>query len=480
MLMFAHPRQSFHSVHIPILTLIASLPLAQCAAAIALIPGLSFAPPAVFCTGAGSPAECPTNANAVAIADVTGTTTGSVPDGWQDVAVCSPPGVRFFRNTQSWTIPANGLASDGTMFHVVPLGLGGTTYDCEFADMDKDDDLDLVVSVRKISGDPRALIAILFNGDATGQQHTGNGVGDFSGPQEITDLNDSNNFVTVGGLTTGDFNADGYVDVAVGGQSLLIDPRMKVLWRDVPSSSTPWSLIQSFAIEQLGIGWEGNGRVTDVARALVCDNTPLFGRIDLVLSTENDDGFGTSAFITFRNMGPPGATVWQPLLHLSANSGSVAIGKFRPNQPNDVVVVGRPVSAPLPDRLRLHHKLSCEVYQVANPVLAPLGDALGPWSFDVGAILGTDENDVAIACASGTPGSGFENGCVAVRLGNGNGEFLEPPYVFRTEIGTTVGTPKFAQIANMDRAGLNDLVVSNYASGTLAILINTTIVVIGP
>lgn len=49
------------------------------------------------------------------------------------------PGVRFFRNTQNWATPTNGLATNSGMFHVVPAPNGGITYDCEFADMDQDE-----------------------------------------------------------------------------------------------------------------------------------------------------------------------------------------------------------------------------------------------------------------------------------------------------------------------------------------------------
>lgn len=100
------------------------------------------------------------------------------------------------------------------------------------------------MTVNKIAGvSGTAAVVILFNKNAFGFPHAGDGIGDYSGPQEVTSLHDVeppfDQFTAVSGLCTGDFDGDGKVDVAVSGNNSGF-PRIKVLVGAVASAELPY------------------------------------------------------------------------------------------------------------------------------------------------------------------------------------------------------------------------------------------------
>lgn len=100
----------------------------------------------------------------------------------------------------------------------------------------------------------------------------------------------------------------------------------------------------------------------------------------------------------------------------------------------------------------------------------------------IGALYGSGTNDVAIACRLGGPDG---NGGIAVCVGTSTSttpSFQEPCYFFQVEptAPDRRPQPKFVKIAKMNNDALNDLITSNEGSQAISVLINDTLVSIGP
>jgi hypothetical protein len=88
----------------------------------------------------------------------------------------------------------------------------------------------------------------------------------------------------------------------------------------------------------------------------------------------------------------------------------------------------------------------------------------------VGKINADTRNGIVVALEKGAP-CGTDGGGVAVFVGNADGTFVEPPYLFCVDPGNQP-RPKFVKIADMDQDGFNDLLTSNYGTHKISVLIN--------
>lgn len=406
-----------------------------------------FHDPLVFPT---MPGGGPSGPYGLAVVDLVGG------DGLPDVAVVNNIGtLSIFRNTGNWDPNEPG----DRLVHVPesPLLLSGIPWDVEAADMDKDGNLDLVVSYG--AGDFRVQI-VRFN-STTGQF-------ELETPIELT-----GNVNNTAGLEVADLDQDGRMDIVVAceasyGQGAS-KPRLQICWQESPGA---------FLQDEYEIG-NITGAGTDIALGKLQYATPA-GRLDIVMTMGN----GLSGSLVLLNEGnrqfnvnpPPG---FEPYQSVVVSSPAAALGKFRAD-PNTVDLV---CSQTLAFNGWVYYSRQTDLVFDPDPnnhLVYPLQGSSQPFGIDVGRINPDTKNDIVFALQRGDPCGGTHGG-IAIAVGNGDGTFVHPPYKFCVD-NTPGATPKpcFVKIADMNQDGLNDIVTSNNVGHSISVLINKYLITIPP
>ncbi|MCG3128758.1 MAG: hypothetical protein CHACPFDD_03649 [Phycisphaerae bacterium] len=315
-------------------------------------------------------------------------------------------------------------------------------YDVEFADMDNDGDLDLVVTTS-------SRVVLLPN----------TGSGSFGTAQTLTPSGE-----VVHGLTVSDVDGDGRKDIAVGGLSEVFFDGVAQIEIFYQRSTLTFDPPQVIATEEsFAIGSEvlsGTFKLPAVS-----------GRRDLVMSIEGSDN--VMVLLNLGDLDSDGTTDWATELVPAKSSFGLAKGKFRAGTNIDLVVSNHDTQACRVlwnDNSDGSYEMHSTPYEVT--------DGEDPYGVDCGKLNSGDTTlEIAVACAHGFDDG---HGGLIVFVGNGDGTFDEPGYEFDVQPGnepdppyeTYKPKPGRVKIEDIDQDGYNDVVTSNWNTHTISVLLN--------
>ncbi|MBI5863616.1 MAG: hypothetical protein HZB38_03725 [Planctomycetes bacterium] len=448
---------------------------------------LHFKPPRVYCAqqdGQPGGAHCVYSGPlGLAVGDIIG--DGVDPDGNIDVVVANSETktISVFRNSGDWSATDPGLVLDQVYPILDPLA---KPYDVELVNLQREPGqpmepfLDIVVTIRTLGEEvgQEEYLLILWN-DGTGHYD--------SYPQTRITLS----VLNVNGLTTADVDANGTPDFIVGGH--WTDPAHEITGShpqvDVVMGATSGGYsVQHYDFEYIG-GLPIEGQATDAVAAPV--RLPqVGGRLDLLVSLELTSEFqNEDHLLVFLNDGPDsnGLPIWTPSFQPGRNSNSVVFGKLGTRPYNDAVLACQTSVMLDSDNVVFRDQGNgTGAFNLRTP-----GDALTeyeePFQMDIGRLNPDTLNDVVVTCQKGIPSGGCgsdQQGGIAVLLSKSDGTFWPTIHYFATEPVCEdppwKGGPTFVRIADFDDDGQNDVVVSNTSSGSISVLLNSSLQTLPP
>jgi len=384
---------------------------------------------------------------------------GEQDDGYPDVAVANSEigqeSVTVFWNTGDWSVPGSALVPMGTF----ALGANTSPYEVRAADVDSDPaaDLDLIVTLQDSN-----QIVILEN-QGLGQFEVGIPI-DISPPGR--DIHKPR------GLVVGDFDLDNRLDLAMGATDYNGYRGVVVLfWK---RSDGDWD--KSVLGAEHNMPW---GYGTDIVAGAVVKKSVSPAFQDLVVAV----GFHINPYlVTLVNLGQ---RQFAPGILSDASPGSaymfgpngIALGHFRTGviQPDLVSADEFHWDPVLGDSADVFWNDAFGNYTFKHEYMLRLDDQLvghDPFSVAVAKINADTKQD--IVCTIGHDYPCAPGGGIAVFVGNGDGTFVEPPYLFCVDpIDTHEPKPKFVEVVDMDQNGFLDVVTSNYYEGdNISVLLN--------
>lgn len=384
----------------------------------------SFKAPAVYCTISGS---CNPTGSSHPLGMVIAELLGG--DAYPEVAVVNAAhqSVTVFKNrgAGNWSDPSSGLEyASGS-----PFSLSGVPYDVDAADMDGDQDLDLVVTLQA-----PGRLAILTNNGTT-----------FSTPTYLS-LTGTAPFPR--GLELYDFDQNGKMDIAVASRYLTAQhhPRLEILYQETNGTWDTGHVYDPSPQTYIGGG-------TEIVKARVELNNPT-GRRDLVMALDGHNQVYRLVSTGGRN--------WDAEIKPGVASLGMDIGRFGTDQARDIVLSYDGISNDPNESVELfqgdgHGDFS----YLASYELPP---AIDPYGVAVGKVNTTDtQDDIVVAVQHGDPCPGSHGGIV-ILLGRANATFVEPAMRICVDPDDPP-KPCFVKIADLNQDNKNDIVTSNADSG---------------
>lgn len=401
------------------------------------------------------------NPYGLAIGDI-GAENDQCPDGFPDIAVANgnmdvpnfgfPGGdgtVTIFLNTGDWTPTSDGLVLSQTVFICVDC----VPAEVEFADMDNDLDLDLVVSAAEGSTGHGIYVAM------------NNGTGVFgTAVRYATQL-------PVRGLVVADFDGDGYNDAA-GGVDLWqtganVD-RVLILFNDGTGALNDQEVVIS-----LGLG--NDQPPCDLVAADFNKLTIGPTRIDIVTANMWHESVSVITNLGNRSFSVNTIEPAQGCANPDWRFESITTNRFKAGSQHEDIAT----TEFLDDVVDILHgtlgggfTYDCsqdlsDRYRV-NPNNAALC-----WGIDSGHLNGGVKPDVAVALYNANE--------VSIILGKGDGTFQSPPddgYHFNMDPSgpDDADGSIMVKIADLDQDGFGDLVTSNHYSDNISVRINKMVV----
>jgi fibronectin type 3 domain-containing protein len=344
--------------------------------------------------------------NGVIAADLNG-------DGKQDLAIT---------NSADNTVSILLGNADGTFTpQPIPLVTGSVPYSLAAADFNGDHDLDLVVT-NFANGALSTVSVFLGKGDGTFQAPVTYPVG--SGPISVT---------------TGDFNGDGFIDLAVANQN---DHSVSILLNNNDGSGT----FQAAVPYQAG--------TADVA-AVVTGDFNGDGKLDLALTNPSNDTVSVL-------LGNGDGTFQAAVPYATGNSldHPIAVSAFDFNADGKLDLAVTNLNA---RTVAILIGNGDGTFQPRVPYPTTNGPFIGPSAMTTGDFNADGNVDLAI--------TDQHDNTVSVLLGNGNGTF-QSPLEFPTA-GTSVADLNAGVAAgDFNGDGRLDLAVANFSRNTVSVLLH--------
>lgn len=398
----------------------------------------------------------------LASGDIGGVNTEG-PDGYPDLAVVNgnmdvpnnglPGGdgtVTIFMNTGDWTPPGDGLVLSQTVFICVDC----VPAEVEFADMDNDFDLDLVVSAA--AGSTGHGIYVAMN-DGTGQFGTA--------VRYATQL-------AVRGLVVADFDGDGFNDAAGGVDLWLTGPdvdRVLVLFNDgtgaLNDQEVPIPLMLAITKPPCDLVAADFNKLTIGPTRIDMVSANMWDFSITVITNLGNRNFSVNT-IKPTDLDPNCLSVdWE--------FESITTNRFTAGSQNEDLAVTEYVD----DVVDIFHGTLAGGFthdcseQLSDKYRVNPNSAGNCWGIDSGHLNGGVKPDVATALY-------FANE-VSILLGKGDGTFQSPAndgYHFSMcpagPLCPDVDGSIVVKIVDLNRDGFGDLVTSNHYSANISVRIN--------
>ncbi len=382
-------------------------------------------------------------------------------DGWTDVAVTQQGGVRVFLNTGNWE-PGQGLDHSQDL-----SGVGGSQIrmgEAEFADLDRDGDLDLVAARNGDWHVPPGYVFVWLN-DGEGSERF---------PEEPTDPYELTRAVL--GLVAADLDADNYPDVALAATNTnLVHEADKVL--------VLWNNRQGIfdRIDEIDLGLDDPNCAHDlVVGQFVPTMTFGVSELDLVAANTNHDSVSLLENLGQRQF--RAHNIEKPLCCATPD------WRFR------TITTGNYDGGTTFDDFATS-------YGVPSAKYAAVFKADGSGGFDHDCTRCRADDYWVSTCEADIQGSDsgrlnlgtwvdlvFSIGVgdkVGVLLGNGDGTFqgdMSDPciyplaYRYSVDNESPIGrTPRGVRIVDLNKDGLGDVITANQSGGQMSVLIQVAI-----